>query len=93
MKRRALIVGALIVVLLTGLIPDAGAQRWGHGHGYGRGYGHGYGYGYRRPARVWVAPPPVVVVGPRYGYYHRPHYYRPRPRYYGYNRPYGYRRW
>jgi hypothetical protein len=93
MRRKALIIGALIAVMLTSIIPNADAQR----RGYGRGY-RGYGYGYRAP-RVWIAPPPpVVVIGPRYGYYHRPYYARPRYRggySRGYGRPYGYgyRRW
>jgi hypothetical protein len=82
MKRKALIIGALIAVLFIGAVNDAGAQRWGCRRGYGYGF---------RPPRVWIAPPPVVVVGPRFGYGNR--YYDARPGYGRgyYGRPYAYR--
>ena len=86
MKRKALIIGALLAVLSIGLVQDADAHR----KGYHRGHRHHY-----RPHHVWVAPPPppVIVIGPVYRphYHHRPHYVRPRHHHGYYNGSYAYR--
>jgi hypothetical protein len=82
MKRKALIISALLAILCFGLVEDADAHR----RGYRRGYGNRF-----RPARVWIAPPPpVIVVGPRYR--HRPPFARPYYRHKYYSQPYAYRR-
>ncbi len=82
MKRKAWIIGVLLAILCVGLVEDADAHR--------RGYRRGYGPRYRQP-RMWVAPPPpVIVITPRYGYRPRHHYARPRHHGY-YGRPYAHR--
>jgi len=81
MKRKAWIISLLIAVLCIGLVEAADAHRRGNRRGCGPRM---------RPNRVWMAPPPpVIVVTPRYA--PRPRYFS-RPRYNGYyGRPYAHR--
>lgn len=91
MKKQFRLIAIIAVLFTLAASVTAEAGPWRHRGYYGRGYyGHHYYRPYARPYRPYYARPlpprpPVVVVGPRWGY---------GPRYYGGGyRHRSYRRW
>ncbi|XZF13956.1 hypothetical protein ACTHGU_19430 [Chitinophagaceae bacterium MMS25-I14] len=90
MKRWKNLITAVSVLLISFVTWNEAAA---HPRGCHRPHYYHYYYSYHRPCRrVYVAPRPVVVVHPAYGYRPRGYYYNHRP-YVAYHRGYRRHRW